>query len=92
MNKSFFVWLAVMDGLYAMLTHESAPDAEAQTVEDAVAVQYVQRYMIAYRAGDTAQTCAHAGLAAAAYLQAKNEEAYRKWSKTRDDDCRRIGG
>ena len=47
MNKSFFVGLAVMAGLYAMLTHESAPDAEAQTVEDAVAVQYVQRYMIA---------------------------------------------
>jgi len=35
--------------------------------------------------------CVHAGLVAAAYLQAKDEENYREWKATEKTDCVAAG-
>ena len=49
------------------------------------------QYMIAKRQGDAIPVCAHAGLVAAAYLQAQDESSYRQWKSIESDDCAKAG-
>lgn len=55
-----------------------AADAEAQ-------------YNIARRQGDPIATCVHAGLVAAAHIQAQDEVRYRRWKDHEADDCQKAG-
>lgn len=60
-------------------------------ITDQVAVDSVEKYQIANRNGNKIDICVHAGLVAAAYLQAKDEANYRKWKSVESSDCVRAG-
>jgi hypothetical protein len=64
---------------------------ELQRIEDQVAVDSVNQYNIAKRQGDPIQICVQAGMAAAAYLQAKDEANYRRWKAIEKADCEAAG-
>jgi len=51
----------------------------------------VEQYGIAKRNGTSIDTCVHAGMVAAAFLQAKDEESYAQWKKTEKADCAKAG-
>lgn len=58
-----------------------------QDIHDQVAVDSVEQYRIAKRNGDAVDACVHAGMVAAAYLQAKDETNYQKWKDIERADC-----
>jgi hypothetical protein len=60
-------------------------------VEQHVADDAVKQYEIAKRDGAQMDVCVHAGLVSAAYIQAKDEENYRKWKQIENDECARAG-
>ena len=60
-------------------------------VEKQVAADAVKQYEIAKRSGTAMDACIHAGLAAAAYLQAKDEAHYQQWKQTEKADCAKAG-
>lgn len=49
------------------------------------------QYGIAARQGTPVDRCVHAGLVAAAYLQAKDEGSYTRWKATQAADCKAAG-
>jgi hypothetical protein len=51
----------------------------------------IKEYNIASRSGSSMDACVHAGIVAAAYLQAKDETNYRSWKSREEGDCRRAG-
>lgn len=59
-------------------------------IEKKVAIDAENQYLIAKRQGDPIPICVHAGMVAAAYIQAKDEPNYRKWKITEGEDCRRA--
>jgi hypothetical protein len=62
-----------------------------QKIEQQVAGDSVEQYVIAKRNGSAMDACAHAGLVSAAYLQAKDETHYQQWEKIERADCARAG-
>ena len=62
-----------------------------QQIENQVAEDAVKQYEIAKDQGDKMQICVQAGLASAAYLQAKDKENYNKWKAIEKADCRAAG-
>lgn len=57
-------------------------------VENEMVKQALAEYQIAWRSGDRVQSCVHAGIVAAAYLQAKDEANYNQWLSTEKKECR----
>lgn len=80
---------------------ETASDSSTKTtsshsnpftiIENKVADDAVEQYNIAKRQGDKMQICVQAGFVSAAYLQAKDENNYRKWKSIQKTDCRAAG-
>jgi len=66
-------------------------DSDLAKVSDQVALDAVAQYEIAKRQGDPMQICVQAGYVAAAQLQAKHEDQYRRWKATEKADCTRAG-
>ena len=62
-----------------------------QQIHNDVAADLVEQYFIAKRAGKPMDACVHAGIVAAAYLQAKDESLYRLWKQTEKQDCVNAG-
>lgn len=65
--------------------------ATASTMSDIyyqVANDAVSQYEIAKRSGTKPEVCFHAGMVAAAYLQAKDEPNYKAWKATEKSDCK----
>jgi len=60
-------------------------------IQGSVASDFEEQYEVAKRGGDSIQMCVHAGIVAAAYLQAKDEQSYRRWQETERTDCRAAG-
>lgn len=60
-------------------------------IEQQVAIDSVNEYKIAKRSGSSMDACVHAGIVAAAYLQANDEENYRRWKLTESVDCNAAG-
>jgi hypothetical protein len=56
-------------------------------VHNQVASNFIDTYEIAKRNGDASQACVHAGIVAAAFLQAKDEQKYREWREVEKQDC-----
>lgn len=56
-----------------------------------VAKDSEEQYNIAKRQGDKMQICVQAMQVSAAYLQAKDEESYKKWKATEKADCAAAG-
>ena len=56
-----------------------------------VASDAVDQYNITKRNGTAIDTCVHAGLVSAAYLQGKDEANYKIWKATEAADCKAAG-
>jgi hypothetical protein len=70
---------------------EQEASRNVQDINKQVATDTVQRYEIAKRRGAPMDVCMHAGLAAASFLQAKDEPNYRKWKQIESADCAAAG-
>ena len=64
---------------------------DLSNIEKQVASDAVKQYEIAKRSGTAMDACVHAGLVAAAYIQAKDEPSYQHWKETEKSDCRLAG-
>lgn len=70
---------------------ERQVEKQMAKIHNQVADDAVQQYEIAKRSGDKMQTCVQAGFVKAAYLQAKDEAAFQKWTATEKADCAAAG-
>jgi len=97
-NKSN-VASAIISGLFAIgiiwyffgggLEKQAAKDMHK--IEVQVADDMVSQYIIAGKSGNPIDVCVHAGMVAAAYLQAKDDMNYTKWKKIESRDCDAAG-
>jgi hypothetical protein len=78
-------WFFFGGGLEQQASHDMS------NIEKKVATDAVEEYRIAERSGTQIDRCVHAGLVAAAYIQAKDEENYRVWKRTERTDCDAAG-
>src|SRR4051812_34305848 len=53
-----------------------------------VAQDAVDQYRITTQSGTPIDRCVHAGIVAAAFLQAKDDAGYARWKQTESNDCR----
>jgi hypothetical protein len=60
-------------------------------IEQQVADDAVKQYEISKKNGNSIETCIHAGMVAAAYLQAKDENNHKQWQQTQRQDCKKAG-
>lgn len=56
-----------------------------------VASSFEEQYNLARKAGNVMDICVQAGLVKAAYLQAKDEKNYAKWTQNEAHDCAAAG-
>lgn len=84
--------LAALLGVYFV---SGASDAAANRTMDSVHQQVVNdsiaQYRIAERGKDPIQTCVQAGFVVAAYLQAKDEANYQRWTEVKKQACAAAG-
>lgn len=62
-----------------------------RTIEQQVAQDTVDQYNITKQSGTAIDQCVHAGMVAAAYLQAKDQSSYANWKATEKRDCELAG-
>jgi hypothetical protein len=62
-----------------------------QKIDNDVAADAVAQYKIAAESGKAMDRCVQAGMVAAAYLQAKDQEHYAKWKDIEHSDCKVAG-
>lgn len=74
------------DKTYRKATDDVFAELHRRVCDDAV-----KQYEIVKRNGSPIDTCVHAGVAAAAFLQAKDEASYAEWKKTESADCAKAG-
>jgi hypothetical protein len=60
-------------------------------IQDSVANEALEQYDIAKRSGTAMDRCVHAGIVRAAYLQAHDEDNYKKWLSIERTDCSLAG-
>jgi len=58
-----------------------------QSVHEKVISDAKREYQIASSSGTPVDRCVHAGLVAAAYLQAHDQSNYQQWKMHEDSDC-----
>lgn len=66
-------------------------DREMADIEQKVAKDSEEQYTIAKKGGSKIDACVHAGMVAAAWLQAKDEAQYNKWKQVEEADCKAAG-
>lgn len=85
----------VFGGLTAPHDSQSGNDASMDNpmtqIYDKTASDAVAQYGIAKRNGSPMDACVQAQVVTAAYLQAKNEAAYKQWMHTKATDCAKAG-
>jgi hypothetical protein len=69
----------------------STPEDPMQSIHNKVAQDAIDQYEIVKRNANLVNTCVHAGLVAAAYLQPKDEPNYQKWRSIEVSDCESAG-
>lgn len=62
-----------------------------QKIENQVAADAVKQYEIAKKNGSAMDAYVQAGMVAAAFLQAKDEENYKKWKKIEEEEAKNVG-
>lgn len=67
-------------------TEQVSAGLNRQVIDDSV-----KQYEISKRSGTKIDACVHAGVVAAAFLQAKDEDGYTQWKATEKKDCTRAG-
>jgi hypothetical protein len=60
-------------------------------VEDKVATDAIDQYNLVSRSGSSMDKCVHAGLVAAAFVQAKDQDNFKKWKSVEQMDCAIAG-
>jgi hypothetical protein len=70
---------------------ESLANSEMQNIENQVAEDAVRQYEIAKRSGTAIDAYVHAGIVSAAYLQAEDEENYKKWKAIEKEQAVALG-
>lgn len=60
-------------------------------IHQQVADDQIREYNIARQHGAAIDACVHAGMVAAAFLQAQKEGQYAQWKQTESADCGRAG-
>lgn len=80
-----FAWFFFGGGV----EHQAA--REMAKIEQQVAVDSISQYEISKRNGNLIETCVHAGMVVAAYLQAKDEANHKQWLQTQAQDCKKAG-
>jgi len=70
---------------------EQQTENTLQNIREQVADDLVEQYEIAKRSGDAMDACVHAGIVAAAFLQAKDERNYQKWKEIEKRERQRAG-
>lgn len=66
-------------------------DRQMQKIKNKVADDAVKQYEIAASNGTAMDRCVQAGMVAAAYLQAQDEQTYARWKATEKSDCELAG-
>ncbi|MFB6457427.1 hypothetical protein ACE38W_19290 [Chitinophaga sp. Hz27] len=88
----FLIWFFVGGGKEQQQKElEKQAHESLQSIQNQVAVDAEQQYEIAKKQGDKMQTYVQAGLVAAAYLQAKDEENYNKWKAIEKEAGKEAG-
>lgn len=64
---------------------------DTDTLYNQVASDAVKRYEIVSRSGNPIDICLHAGIAAASFVQAKDEVNYTRWREVERRDCAKAG-
>ena len=64
---------------------------QMQTIENQVAEDAVKQYEIAKNSGNAIDAYVHAGIVAAAYLQAQDEPNYKKWKDIEREEAKNAG-
>ena len=62
-----------------------------RSIEQQVATDSEAQYNITKQSGTAMDQCAHAGLVAATYLQAKDQSSYANWKAVERQDCDAAG-
>lgn len=70
---------------------DASVEAELQKIENQVANDAIIQYEIAVRNGSDMDAYVQAGIVAAAFLQANNEENYKKWKAIENQMSKKLG-
>lgn len=82
---------AAMEASGALDYGLSSAGSTMDAIEQQVAMDAADQYAVVARFGSGTDRCVHAGLVAAAYVQAGNAAAYDRWKATERADCAAIG-
>lgn len=64
---------------------------QMETIENQVALDTEKQYEIAKSSGNAIDCYVQAGMVAAAYLQANDEENYKKWKAIENEEAKNAG-
>ena len=67
-------------------TRSTAPD-HMENILQKVSIDAEIQYNMVVRSGTSIDRCVHAGMVAAAHLQANDEEKYKRWKAIEKQDC-----
>ena len=70
---------------------ENQLETEMDKIEIQVAEDAIEQYEIAKRNGSAMDAYIHAGLVAASFLQAKDEDNYKKWKEIEKQEAKNVG-
>lgn len=62
-----------------------------QDIQQKVAADTVKQYAMVERHGTDTEKCVHAGIVAASFLQAQDEQNYERWKMKEKVDCAVAG-
>lgn len=74
-----------------MGSYEEQAKKEMNKIENQVALDAERQYEIAKKNGSDMDAYVHAGMVAAAYLQAEDEENYKKWKEIEKKAGKKVG-
>ncbi len=63
----------------------------ARGTEKAAVSDAIEQYNLVKRSGSAVDACVHAGIVAAAMVQAKDEDGFKHWKAVEQSDCERAG-
>lgn len=82
---AFVIVLIVISSLTNVAAEQQLDRIENQVAQDAE-----EQYNIAKRNGNKMDAYVHAGMVAAAYLQAKDEPNYKKWKEIENQEAKAV--
>lgn len=70
---------------------DEAVNIEMKKIEKSIAIDAIKQYEIAKKNGSAMDAYVQAGVVAAAFLQANDEENYKKWKSIEKSEGKRLG-